>query len=172
MVLLYLCLKIFFVRIIDVSLGTFVTMLTVKGHSLWASILGFIDILLWFVIVKEAINTSETSIFVALSYAGGFATGTFIGTVLSEKYIKGKLSVQVITNKDANKLADILRTNGFAVSIMNVIGHNEKEEKNMLFLEIDNTKLTKVKTIIKKIDKKAFIVVNETKYVQNGFFTK
>lgn len=36
-----LCLKIFLVRILDVSLGTFRTILTVKGKTLYASLVGF-----------------------------------------------------------------------------------------------------------------------------------
>ena len=39
----------------------------------------------------------------------------------------------------------------------------------MLFIEIDKKNLSHVTSIIKKLDKKAFIVVNETKLVQNGF---
>ena len=42
MSLIFLCLKIFFVRIIDVSLGTFRTIITVKGKAFYASIIGFI----------------------------------------------------------------------------------------------------------------------------------
>ena len=52
MELLILCFKIFFVRIIDVSLGTFRTMETVKGKTKEATIIGFFELLVWFLIVK------------------------------------------------------------------------------------------------------------------------
>ena len=42
--LFLLCVKIFFVRIIDVSLGTFRTIITVKGKAIYASIIGFIEV--------------------------------------------------------------------------------------------------------------------------------
>ena len=38
-----LCVKIFFVRILDVSLGTLRTIITVKGKILVASLIGFIE---------------------------------------------------------------------------------------------------------------------------------
>ena len=85
MSLFFLCLKIFIVRIVDVSLGTICTILTVRNKRKLAALLGFIEIFIWFVIVKEALNTDSTSIFIAISYAGGFATGTYIGSFLSEK---------------------------------------------------------------------------------------
>ena len=37
----------------------------------------------------------------------------------------------------------------------------------MLFIQIDKQKYSKLQKIIKEYDEKAFIVVNETKYVQN-----
>ena len=40
----------------------------------------------------------------------------------------------------------------------------------MLFLEIDSDHLALLEELVKQSDEKAFIVVNETKYVQNGYF--
>lgn len=168
MELLFLCLKIFFVRILDVSLGTFRTIITVKGKSLYASIIGFVEVFVWFIIVREALNTDETSIFVAISYALGFATGTFIGGKLSNKFLTSNLSVQIITSK-ANELSNMLRYQGYAVTVIDVEGKDNSQDKYMLFIEINDKKLNNLKKLVKQIDDNAFIVVNETKYVQNGF---
>lgn len=165
--LLILCVKVFLVRILDVSLGTFRTIITVKGKNFYASIIGFIEVFIWFVIVKEALNTDETSIFIAISYALGFAVGTYIGGLLSSKFISGNLSVQIITNK-SSELSNELRKNGYAVTVIDVTGKDEIE-KDMLFIEINNKKLNHIKKIVERIDISAFIVINETKYVQNGF---
>ena len=101
MELLLLCVKIFFVRIFDVSLGTVRMIVTVKGKTWLASLIGFIEVLIWFLVVKEALNTDSTSIFVALSYAGGYATGTLVGGFLSKRFISGNLGVQVVlSNRD------------------------------------------------------------------------
>lgn len=169
MELLMLCIKIFCVRILDVSLGTVRMIVTVKGNKVMASLIGFIEVLIWFLIVKEALNTDETSIFIALSYAGGYATGTFIGGILSEKFISGTLSVQVILSSADHEIIDKIRDAGFAVSVVNVRG-KENIEKYMLFIEIDKRKINKLKYLIKSLDSKAFVVVNETKMVENGFF--
>lgn len=163
-----LCLKIFFVRILDVSMGTFRTIITVKGKSLYASIIGFVEVFIWFIIVREALNTDETSIFVAISYALGYATGTFIGSKLSKKFISSNLSVQIITSK-ATELSNILREKGYAVTVIDVEGKDNSQDKYMLFIEINDKKLNNLQKITKQIDESAFMVINETKYVQNGF---
>ena len=169
MSLFFLCLKIFIVRIVDVSLGTICTILTVRNKRKLAALLGFIEIFIWFVIVKEALNTDSTSIFIAISYAGGFATGTYIGSFLSEKFIKGTVTVQVITKKDTT-LINELRSSGYAVSIIDVKGQDLENEKYMLFLEINKERFNIIKSIIKRHDPNAFVVVNETKAVFNGYF--
>ena len=169
MELFLLCLKIFFARILDVSLGTLRTMITVKGKILYASLVGFFEVLIWFIIVKEALNTDETSIWIAIFYALGFATGTYIGGVLSQKFISGNLNVQIITDSAYPKMVDKLRNEGYGVTVIDVEGKNKDQEKYMLFIEINNKKFNHLRKIIRNIDKDAFVVVNETKYVFNGF---
>lgn len=149
-------------------MGTFRTIITVKGKSLFASFIGFIEIFIWFVVVQEALRTDETSIFIAISYALGFATGTYIGGLLSKKFISSNLSVQIITNK-AIELSTALREQGYAVTVIDVEGKDNTQDKYMLFIEINNKKLNNLQSITKQIDESAFMVINETKYVQNGF---
>jgi len=165
---LILCIKIFFVRIIDVSLGTARTIIMVKGKSLVASLIGFIEVFVWFLIVREALNTTESGIFIAISYSLGFAVGTYIGSILSNRFIEGTLGVEVITEKE--EIADIIRKNNYAVSVLDVDGQEENVKKYMLVIEIKNKKLAHLKELIEQLDKNAFITVSETKLVENGYF--
>lgn len=170
MELLILCIKVFCVRVMDVSLGTMRTIVVVKGQKLVASLIGFFEVLIWFLVVREALNTDLDSIWIAISYAGGFATGTYIGGILSNTFIKGNFGVQVILSDEDNKIVDTLRKEGFAVSVIDVKGQNQDKNKYMLFIEIDKKQFNYLRDLIKKLDDKAFIVVNETRMVQNGYF--
>lgn len=169
--MLLLCIKIFFVRILDVSLGTIRTIVTVKGKIWLASLIGFVELFVWFVIVQEALNTDIKSLWIAVAYAGGFAAGTYIGGFLSNKFIKGNFGVQVVTSNDSMDLIRTLRKEGYAVSVIDVRGQAEGN-KHMLFIEIDKFKFDHLNQVIHSVDPKAFVVVNETKYVQNGYFVK
>ena len=163
-----LCLKIFFARLIDVSLGTIRTIYTVKGKDLIASLIGLIEITVWFLVVKEALSTDNNSFFIVASYALGFSIGTYIGGKISKAFIKSNLEVQVILSNKNQEIIDEIRNNGYGVTIVEVKG--TKEDKYMLYIQIKNNSLEKLKRIIKKLDKNAFIAVNETKYVENGYF--
>jgi len=164
-----LCIKIFTARIIDVSLATTVTILTVKNKRLFASILGFIDVLIWFLVVKEALNTPIDSLLIAISYASGYGVGTFIGTTISNNIIKGNVLMQVISTSITKDDINLLRENKYAVTEVNCIGKDDSKNK-MLFIEINKKYLSHLKKIIKDIDKNAFIIINDSKYVENGFF--
>lgn len=164
--MLLLCIKIFLVRILDVSLGTVRTIMTVKNKNIIASIIGFVEITVWFLVVKEALNTDNNSIFIVFSYALGFSTGTYIGGIISNKYIKGYVTVQVITEN--KELEHIIRKNNYGVTTINIKGIENKNKK-LLLIQINNKTIEELKTLINKNDSKAFIVISETKYIQNGF---
>ena len=99
MATLLVCVKIFFGRILDVSIGTVRTVISVKGEKFAASVLAFFEVFIWYYVARSALNTPLTSVLVPISYSLGYATGTYIGTTLSRKAIKGNTSVQVITSK-------------------------------------------------------------------------
>lgn len=146
-------------------------MITVKGKNLYASTVGFFEIFVWFIVVKEALNTNLTSIWIAIAYSLGFATGTYIGGILSKKFISGNLSVQIITDKAYPDMVNVLRNEGYGVTVIDVEGKNKEKEKDMLFIEISNKSFNHLQKLVKQIDHNAFIVVNETKYVMNGYLS-
>lgn len=168
MSLFLMCIKIFFARLIDVSLGTFRTINTVKGRDLIASLIGLVEITVWFLVVKEALNTDNNSILIVISYALGFSVGTYIGGKISKIFIKSNLEVQVILSKKDDSIVNKIRESGYGVTAIEVKG--TKDEKYMLYIQIRDNTLEKLKRIVRKLDSKAFIVVNETKYVENGYF--
>ena len=167
-----LCLKIFSVRIIDVSIGTVRSIFTIKGKNFTASLIGFFEILVWFLVAKEALDTDNNSILIAVSYSLGFATGTYLGGYLSSKLIKIKLGVQVVLSNNDKRVVKIIRDSGYALSVMDVKGRNFLDSKYMLFIEIESDRYNELTSLIKRLDDKAFIVVSETKYVHNGYFAK
>lgn len=172
MELLLLCIKIFFVRILDVSIGTVRSIITIKGNNFVASLIGFFEVLVWFLVAKEALDTDNNSIFIAISYSLGFATGTYLGGYLSNILIKVKLGLQVILSNNDKNIVKIIRDKGYAVSVMDVKGKNFMDTRYMLFIEIESDRYNELTNLIKSLDEKAFIVVNETKYVHNGYFAK
>ena len=167
MELFLMCIKIFFARICDVSLGTVRIIAISKGKKLLTFCVGFVEVGVWFLVARDALNTTNPSLWIPFAYAAGYAVGTFCGGTISDKFIKGNLGVQVVLSGHDPKVIAEIRKEGYAVSVMDIKGIDE--EKTMLFIGIDKNSFKHLNKLIKNLDPKAFLTVNETKYVQNGF---
>ena len=162
-----LCLKIFFARILDVSLGTVRMVQTVKGRTLVAGLIAFIEVVVWFLVVREALQ-SDANIWIVIAYSGGYATGTMLGTLISKTFINSVVSVEVITSKGTKENIDLIRRHGYGVSAFETI-HNLSDAKQMLLITLNSKKLNDLKKIIYEIDEHAFVVIDELKVVHNGY---
>jgi len=174
--LLMLCLKIFVCRIIDVSLGTMRTIIMVKGKTTLSAIVALIEGLIWFLVVREALLFDApnliANLLIALAYAAGFASGTYIGGKIADKFIVGNVNVQVVTSSQSNKMLEAIRDAGYAITVLDVNTSLLSRKKYMLFCEVTTKQLDDFKSLIYSLDKKAFLMVHETKFVYNGFFKK
>lgn len=156
-------------RILDVSLGTIRTIIMVKGNSIKCAFIAFFEVMVWFIVAREALNTEYTSLWIAISYSAGYATGTYIGSKLSNIFIKGNTTCQVITSKATKNNIKLLRDKGYALTILDIKDYYDGIKKKMLLIEINNTKIKELSKLIRKIDNNAFITFSETKTVINGF---
>ena len=73
---------IFSFRVIDVSLGTVRTLMTVQGRIGTAFMLGFIEICIWTMAIAQVITNVADHPLLVVAYAGGFASGNALGIVV------------------------------------------------------------------------------------------
>ena len=161
MSLLFICVKIFFARILDVSISTLRQMVMLKGKLFISTILAFIEVFIWFVVAREALTMDINSILIPIFYSLGYATGTLIGSYLAKCFVKGEVCIQIICNDE--KLLKALKLRGYEVSAMTL-----DNKKKMLYLEVNSKSLKKVETLIKKADPTSFIIFNDSRKVING----
>lgn len=169
MTILLLCIKIFLARILDVSIGTIRMILIVRNKKLFGTFCAFFEVFIWFLIAKEALNTELNSIFIPIAYCAGYATGTYIGAFISDRFIDGVVGVQFITAKNTKEIVHTIRSKGFAVSIIPLKEEDNRDHKDMLYIQLNKSKLNKLTVLLKTLDEKGFIIVSETKSVVNGF---
>ena len=153
------CIKVFLARIIDVSLGVLRTVELVKNNTSRAAIIAFFEVFIWLIIAREALT--DNNIFIMIFYSLGYAFGTLIGVKLSYYFSTGTSRVEVITNiiksNDLKKL-------GYGVSSISM-----DNKRRLLLIEVNKKNIGNLLNIINKLDNKAFITINETKLVYNGF---
>lgn len=116
----FLLFKIFFARIIDVSIGTVRTILTIKGRSILPSVLAFFEVMVWFFVAKEALLIDVDSILIPIAYSLGYATGTYIGIIISNHFSKDIYEISIYNPN--NNIKKYLSKNS-----LKILEYNEKK---------------------------------------------
>jgi uncharacterized protein YebE (UPF0316 family) len=165
--LLILPLFIFLARICDVSLDTLRIIFISKGYKIVAPIIGFFEVLIWIVVITRIIQNIDNWL-CYFAYAGGFATGNYIGMLLDEKLAIGYEMVRVITKKDAHELINALRKAGYGVTSVNAMGM--QGEVGILYIVISRKKLNEVIGMIHEYNPNAFFTVENINFVNKKVF--
>jgi uncharacterized protein YebE (UPF0316 family) len=158
-------LLIFCSRIFDVSLGTIRIIFVSRGNRAIAPLLGFFEVLIWLIAIGK-IMQNLTNVAAYLAYAGGFATGNYLGIVIEQKLAVGLLAIRVITSKDASSLIQSMKEAGYGVTVVDAMGNTGKV--NLLYSVIKRSKVQDVVEMIKRFNPKAFYSVEEVKHVHEG----
>lgn len=166
--MLFTCLTIFLARFVDVSISTFRTMLMVRKRSFVIPILAFLEVFIWFIAARKALNTDVDSILIPIFYSLGYATGTYLGGYLSHRLLKDINTIEVTTKRNNTKLINKLRKEGFSISILGLKNAYDTP-KDLIIVDVKRKSTNEVVDMIKKIDPDAFIVVRDTRMVYNGY---
>lgn len=97
----------------------------------------------------------------------------YIGTKVMEYVIEGLSTKKAMTiiSTNPDKLAKAIDEQiGRGLTILNGHGYYTREEKDVLYVVISKTQVSKAKRLIKQIDKDAFLVIHDVRDVYgNGF---
>lgn len=162
-------LLIFFARVIDVSMGTIRVVLVSKGYKNIAPFIGFFEVLIWLSIISRIMNSIDNTIWM-IAYASGFATGTYVGILISGKLSDGKFMIRIISDNPQN-LLETLKRNGFRITCVKSF-NNEMEKSMIISTIIYSHHIKKVVGIIRKYDNSAFYSIEEVKAVNEKIFPK
>lgn len=165
--LYFLPVMIFLLRIIDVSLGTIRIIFVSKGYKKLAPVIGFFEIFIWIFVVSRVMSNLDNWVaFVA--YAGGFATGNFVGMKLEEKLAIGHEMVRVITKKDAHELIGALKSRGFGTTSVKAMGVDG--EVAVIYIIINRKKLKTVIEMIRAHNPNALYTVEDIRNVSKEIY--
>lgn len=160
---------IFFAKIIEVSISTIRVVFIGKGERVKGAILGFVEIMIWLVVVSSVLNNITEDPIKMLIYAAAFSLGNYLGVTIESKIAVGLASIQVVVNeKSGDILADILREQGYGVTIIEGKGKNESI-KNLLFIQLKRKKIPEAVKLVKQHNPEAYITVNDIKSMMGGY---
>ena len=164
---LILPLAIFTARIIDVSLGTLRIMFVSKGMRRIAPVIGFFEVLIWILAISRIFQNLDNWI-AYVAYAGGFATGNWLGMLLEERLALGHELIRVITRTEADDLVSALKGKGFGVTAVKATG--AEGAVGVVFVIARRSMVKEVLEIINIHNPKALFTIEDIRYVNKEIY--
>ena len=161
---IFTCLLIIIARIADVSLGTIRTISVIHGRRITAWALGFVEVLIWVIVVSKVIENLSEPVY-AIAYALGFATGNFVGITIESRIAFGEQVVRVFTRKGP-EVSAVLREAGYRATQFE--GQGRDGHVYMLFVETVRRDSKRVIAIARKLDPNCFYVVDDVRFSSNS----
>lgn len=163
-------LLIFAIRIIDVTMDTLRIVYISRGNKIIAPLLGFFEILVWLTAITQIMKNLD-NIACYIAYAGGFATGNYLGLILEERLAIGYQLVRVITSKDSTPLIEDLRNKGYGVTSVWAEGKNGKV--HIIYSITQRSNIKDVIASINLFNPKAFYSIEDIRSlnVQHSLFS-
>lgn len=160
-------LLIFVARLFDVSIGTMRIIFISRGHRALAPMLGFFEILIWLLAIRQVFtHLDNPAAFVA--YAAGFAAGNYFGLIIESKVAIGLAAIRIITSEDSKDLIAQLNACDFGVTL--VAARGVSGDVQLIFTVVPRRQLETAVGIINRLHPRAFISISDVRSVAEGVF--
>lgn len=163
---LWLALAIFLARIVDVSMGTFRTIMVIRGYRVIATAIGFVEVLIWIVAISSVI-TNLDAWYLIVAYAGGYASGNYIGMLLESRIAIGSELVRAISWRSDGHLAEALRSAGWNAVAVPGLGPGREAVEIVLVVE-PRRRIGQLLAAIREIDPDAVYTTSDIRSVHEG----
>ncbi len=151
-------------RILDVSMGTVRTIAIVRGRSVMATVLGFVEVLIWVTIVSGVL--ADVTALKLVSYAAGFALGNMAGIAIEQRMAMGHQLITIIADHRQRSVAFALRLADFTVTEIPAKGRDG--EVAMCFTVVPRRRTAEVIAKAKAVDQQAHVVVEDLRSTDLG----
>ena len=158
---------IFLARICDCTIGTMRIIFIGRGHRFIAPFLGFFEVLIWLLAIRQ-IMMNLTNSFYYVAYAGGYATGTFVGMSIEARLAMGTMLIRIVTSQEASGLIEYLKSQDYGVTSVDAQG--SRGNVNLIYTIIKRSDLDHVVGIIERFNPRAFYTIEDVRFVREGVF--
>lgn len=162
-------LLIFFARVADMSLDVVRILMLTRDRRFLAAVIGFIEVSIFIVAISQVLTGGLNDPLKVVAYAGGFATGNYVGSLIDSRLAMGYLSLQIFCDYCSHdQTARVLREEGFGVT--SVTGRGRDGDNMILFVTIKRKDLKKALRTLDKLLPDAFYNIYDARYIHGGVF--
>jgi uncharacterized protein YebE (UPF0316 family) len=160
---------IIFIQLLYVPMLTLRTICMVKNLKVLTGLFGFMEALIY-IFGLAMVLTGNQSILEMVVYAIGFAVGLTLGIYIEQKLAIGFTSIQVNIEEENPSLIDVLRNEGYGVTVY--LGEGKFGKRTNLDILTRRKSEKNLLKLIEKYEPKAFIMSFEPKMFRGGYLTE
>jgi uncharacterized protein YebE (UPF0316 family) len=142
-------LAIFLMRTLNMTLGTLRTLAVIRGRSASAWLLGFFESLAFVLstvgVFEELVNPGRL-----LAFAGGYATGGYIGMVIESRLAPGHALLRIRSQERGAALAEVLRGEGYGATELEAA--EQGNLSNLVLSYIPRRQVEAVRRLLQRVD--------------------
>ena len=163
---------IFLARVVDVSMGTLRTLVTVQGRMVLAFMLGLVEVTIWLYVITEIVVQVQDSPILLGFYAFGFSTGNVVGIWVEKKLAIGHVILRLLTARHGPDMAAAIRDMDFRVTEFQ--GKGRRGPVSELYVVCDRKDLNRIMRCAQGIDPKVFYITEtpgQVRRFRKGYFS-
>ncbi len=160
-------LGIFAARVVNMALDTLRFMFTLRGKSWLAWVLGFLESILFVVVIGSVLTNLQNPLNV-IGYAAGFATGNVVGMMIEKRLALGFTHFNIISRDHSAAVAQSLREAGYGVTEIPAKGG--QGEFMLVDCSVRRKEAEQVEALALQVDPKAFITIEEVTPRRSGIW--
>ncbi len=163
------CLIVCAAKIIEITIQSLKTCMMVKGERLKAAGLGFIECVIWGLVISTIIGTLGDNLFLLLFYCIGYATGLFLGSTIENKIALGTSNLEIIANDESTKkIIACLKSHGMGYTVF--AGQGSTDKMNMIFIVVARKEASRLLAELRReCNGKLFVAVSEVSKYAGGY---
>jgi uncharacterized protein YebE (UPF0316 family) len=154
---------IFLARVLDVSLGTFRTIVVFRGYPAVAAAIGFFEVLIWVAAASQVLHQINAWPLM-FAYAGGFACGNYLGIWLEARVAMGRELVRIISHAKIDVLARHL--NSLGQPCLTLKGDVNGRAADVLLITTDRRRTASLLAAVRETDPDAVYSISDLKSVR------
>ena len=149
-------LLIFFARVVDVSMGTLRTLMTVQGRMVGAFLLGLVEVTIWLYVITAIVAKVQSEPVLVVFYALGFSTGNVVGIWVEKKLAIGHVILRILTARHGPEMSQQIRDLGFRVTEFQ--GSGQRGPVSELYVVCERRDLNRIMRCAQGIDPNVFYI--------------
>ena len=159
---------IFFARILDVSCATVRILLLVRGNRFLAACIGFFEVMVYLLVLGRILGGGRAlTMPEVIAYCGGFASGTYFGSLVEEKIMNAFVMLDMILEfgPATDELVSRIRSEGHGATV--IYGEGRDGAKTLVKVICRRKDVSSVTCIA---GDRGFVAISDVRGCWGGYF--